>query len=99
MKLILGFAFLFVLSMSAWAQPACGPKSEVKTFLTSEHKEKQIAIGLSKNGSLVELFTKQDGSTWSILITTPGGMACLVLMGEHWEQLVWRTATSLRKRN
>jgi hypothetical protein len=37
---------------------------------------------------VVEVLADSAGSTWSIIITMPDGMACIVASGEHWEPLL-----------
>ncbi len=32
----------------------------------------------------MEVLSTGDGDTWSIIITTPKGMSCLVAAGEGW---------------
>ncbi len=43
-----------------------------------------MAIGLTGNGSVIELFTTGDGSTWTIVITSPDGLSRVVAAGESW---------------
>ena len=40
--------------------------------------------GNSAEGALVEVLTTEDGNTWSILLTNPDGVSCLVASGEGW---------------
>ena len=40
-----------------------------------------------KNGKLVEVLTNASGETWSIIITSPQGVSCLVATGEGWRKL------------
>ena len=35
-------------------------------------------------GGVVEILTSPDGNTWTIIVTTPQGMSCLVAAGEGW---------------
>jgi hypothetical protein len=44
-------------------------------------------IGLTDAGNLLEVLSADDGSTWSIIVTTPDGMSCLVATGEAWKEL------------
>ena len=43
-------------------------------------------MGLSTDGGLIEIYSSEDG-TWTILITRPSGVACLVAAGDSWEEL------------
>ena len=53
--------------------------------LENKYSEKPVAFGLANNGGAIEVLTTEDGSTWTIVITLPNGMTCLVAAGEDWE--------------
>lgn len=72
------------------AQPnhACTDRASALTHLSKKFSEEPVAIGLANNGGVVEVLTDTGGSTWSIIITMPNGLACIVAAGEHWEPLL-----------
>jgi len=41
-------------------------------------------MGVSTNGSLVELYTSENG-TWTLMLTRPDGVSCLIAAGQNWE--------------
>ena len=45
-------------------------------------------MGVSKDGGVVEILTSGPGSTFTIIVTTPNGMTCMVAAGDSWENLV-----------
>ena len=45
-----------------------------------------MAIGVT-NGRLVELLTAKDGLTWTIILTSPQGVSCLIASGDGWRPL------------
>ncbi len=53
-------------------------------ILSEKYSEAPIAVGVTNNGGLVEVLSTGDGNTWSIIITSPQGMSCLVAAGEGW---------------
>ena len=67
--------------------PPCGSRPEILKQLSSRFKEAPVALGLSRNGSVVEVLTSEDGETWTILVSQPNGPSCLVAIGEGWEEL------------
>lgn len=71
------------------AQPShsCTDRTSALTHLAKKYSEAPVAIGLASNGGVVEVLSEPAGSTWSIIITIPHGMACIVVSGEHWEPL------------
>lgn len=70
----------------ATAQPVCGDRAEILENLAKFHTEQPQAMGLSTDGKLVEVLVSATGS-WSILVSLPSQMTCLVATGEHWERL------------
>ena len=84
--LTLGTA-LTLLSSAAVAAPQCNTRDYVLDLLSDKYSEAPIAIGVANNGGLVEVLATGDGDTWSIIITTPQGMSCLVAAGEGWQAL------------
>ncbi len=82
-----------ILSEAADAAPAtCGQRADVLARLARQFNEVPAAIGLDNSGSLIEVLTTDDGATWSIVITTPRGVSCVVATGESWQELTRTTA-------
>ncbi len=44
-------------------------------------------MGVSKDGGLVEVLTSGPGSTFTIIVTMPNGLTCMVAAGDSWESL------------
>ena len=89
-RLLLAIAFVTLLPWSALAQsqPAqCNTRDVIVGLLSEKYSELPVAVGLANNGGLVEVLSSSDGSTWSIIITSPKGMSCLVAAGEAWQSL------------
>ncbi len=80
---VLGAAFVLA-SSSAFAAPQCNDRDKVLELLSEKYSEAPVAIGVGNNGGLVEVLSTGDGNTWSIIITSPQGMSCLVAAGEGW---------------
>ena len=85
MRTLIAAAMLAGLTTSASAL-VCGPHTIIVDTLAEKHGETRVASGVSSNGALVEVFASEDGSTWTVVVTGPTGMPCLVLDGEFWEQ-------------
>ena len=62
----------------------CGKRGVIAQKLHQEYAEAPIGAGLASSGYLVEIFAS-SGGTWTIVITQPGGTACLVASGSNWE--------------
>jgi len=75
------------ISATAAAEPQCDRRDNVLKLLSKKYKENPVAVGVTNNGGLVEVLSANEGSTWSIIVTTPKGMSCLVAAGEGWREL------------
>jgi hypothetical protein len=64
--------------------PVCGERTALMNQLKGKYAELPKSMGLAANGSVLEVLTAKTG-TWTILLTTPQGVTCLIAAGEHWE--------------
>ena len=64
---------------------SCAKRSTVVSALKKDYKEVQQAIGLSNGGGLIEIFVSPRGS-FSITITNPSQITCIISAGEHWNK-------------
>lgn len=78
-----GLAFLHFAN-SAFAGPPCAPRDQVLAHLGSKYAETRRAIGIAGESTVMELFAAESG-TWTITVTTPEGMTCLVASGQGFE--------------
>ena len=62
----------------------CGDHTEITSRLGKTYGESRAGLGLLDDGRMVEIFTSRRG-TWSMLVTAPGGVTCLVASGEAWQ--------------
>ena len=83
---LLALVLLLGVQSSASAQSACASHAELTKQLGSAYSEAQVAVGLASNGGVVEVFSTDDGSSWTIVMTMPTGMSCVVASGEAWER-------------
>jgi hypothetical protein len=70
----------------AQAQQVCAERIGVLKQLDKAHNEAPQALGLTASGQVVELLTSDKG-TWTIIVTAPTGMSCLIAAGESWENI------------
>lgn len=71
----------------AVGQETCPTRETVSEYLAGEFQEAPIAMGLANNGGVIELYTSDDRTTWTIMITMPDGSSCMVAAGRAWESL------------
>jgi hypothetical protein len=73
---------LFLAAGPALAQqPTCFPYADIASALDAEAHETPVARMLDSRGRVVEILATADGSTYTILIVAPEGMACAVSVG------------------
>ena len=87
LRFVIAFLIAILVSMPAAAQTICGKRGELLGKLNGTYTETPSAMGLSNNGGVVEILTSPKGDTWTIIITMPNGMSCLVAAGENWEEM------------
>lgn len=81
-------ASIAILSSPALAaNKQCNNRDKVLGMLATKYKEVPVALGVTNNGGLIEVLSAGDGTTWTIIITTPQGMSCLVAAGEGWRKV------------
>ena len=86
--LALSTCFLLAITTSAAAQqPLCTERSEVVNQLSSQYSEATVAMGIANNGGVVEILSSQRGTSWTIILTMPNGVSCMIAAGENWESL------------
>lgn len=86
--LSLGFAGVILAVNAAEAQGArCAPRDVVVAQLADRYTETRRAIGLAANQMVMEVYASQDSGSWSITVTTPDGLTCLVASGQGFEAL------------
>lgn len=86
---ILGLLLPIILGLTLSSKPAdarsqCDTRESVLSQLADNYREEPVALGVTHTGGLIEVLTTKDGGTWSIIITSPQGISCLVAAGEGW---------------
>ncbi len=84
--LALALALVCAGAASAAAAP-CKPRQFALELLARKYDETVIAAGVVQDGRLIEVTASEGGATWTILISTPRGLSCLLAAGEGWRSL------------
>ena len=66
---------------------ACAPREAVVERLASDYGEARQSIGLGNNNSVIEVFASTETGSWTITVTLPSGMTCLMASGQAFEAL------------
>ena len=64
--------------------PPCAPRADMLKHLSDKYKELPREMGVTLSGGLMELLISDDKSTWTLLITSPDKITCLLAAGENW---------------
>lgn len=70
----------------AMAESVCANRDIIVTRLQQDYSEAPSAVGMSESGAVIEVLAARDGTTWTILMTTPDGLSCVIATGEAWER-------------
>ena len=89
LTLSLGIGAMILATSHAFGQSNrnCGERDFVLERLASRYGESRQSIGLGANNQVVEVFASLETGTWTITVTNPAGMTCLVASGQSFETL------------
>ncbi len=73
-------------SSPAQAQAMCGERGAIVASLEKTYSEAPVSVGLASNGAIIEIFASPTG-TFTIILTQPNGLTCVMAAGEYWEDL------------
>ena len=77
-----GLATLFALPADA-QNMLCAQREMVLDELTGRYGEEVRGMGLAHQNRIVEVFVSEETGTWTITVTSPNGMTCLMAAGQH----------------
>ena len=81
---VVAFCAAALIPTAAAAEPNCNETDRTHELLAKKFQETPIGAGVTSKGGLIELLTTRDGATWTIIISTPQGLSCLLASGEGW---------------
>ncbi|MBK18414.1 MAG: hypothetical protein CMM52_06210 [Rhodospirillaceae bacterium] len=80
-------ASLGVFSPASAQQPMCTDRTQVIAQLSQQYSEAPVAMGVANNGGVLEILSSSAGKSWTIILTMPNGVSCMLAAGENWEAL------------
>lgn len=81
-------ALALALPAKAQQAPRCAPRAEVLDLLEKRYSETLRAIGMTRGQAVMELYASDDDGSWTLLMTLPNGLACMMGAGTAFEALV-----------
>ena len=85
-ELVLALSCFVALAVPAQAQAPCGSRIDIVKMLGSKYRETPHALGIANQANLLEVYTSASGS-WTILLTKPQGVSCIIGTGQSWEDV------------
>lgn len=87
--LSLGFGGLILATNHAYGQQTarCGDRDGMLAKLAEGYGETRRGLGLAANNAVVEVFVSDQTGTWTITVTLPSGVTCLLAAGNNYEAL------------
>ena len=88
--------FVLALALTSLAGPAmaqgaaCAPRDVVVKRLAEAYGETRRAMGLGGQGAVVEVFASDSSGSWTITVTGPDGITCLIAAGQAFESMAKR---------
>ena len=65
----------------------CAPREDAVAYLAQEFGESRQGIGLTSDGTVMEMFSSRETGTWTITVTRPDGTTCMIASGVGYEGL------------
>lgn len=83
--LSLGFAGLILATQAGFAASQCGARDTVISTLAEKYGETRRGMGIAANNGMVEVFASDASGSWTITVTLPDGMTCLIASGQSYQ--------------
>lgn len=65
----------------------CAPRAAVVQRLAEGYGETRQSMGLGANDAVIEVFASPASGSWTITVTGPDGITCLVASGQAFESM------------
>lgn len=87
LALSLGFVAVLAATQASFAQQPgrCAERNTVVERLAGTYGETRRSIGMAPNNSVVEMYASKETGSWTITVTHPNGMTCMVAAGTSFE--------------
>lgn len=78
-------AMLLTAKMAPAQTRNCAPHDAIVARLAAGYSETRQMMAINGANGLLEVFASSETGTWTITLTKPGGMTCIVAAGEHYQ--------------
>jgi len=77
-------ALALLLGAGTASAQACATFDTMSKQLEQRYAEAPVGGGLAQTGKLLQVFAAKDGSSWTVILTRPDGISCIVAAGRQW---------------
>jgi hypothetical protein len=85
-KMTMGLGIMVLAAQQVQAR-TCGPRDDVIKRLTETYGETRQGIGIARQGAVMEVYASATSGSWTITVTLPDGMTCLIASGQSYEDM------------
>ena len=71
-------------------QIGCAEQMKVDKTLRERYSEAPIRRGYTSAGTIAQLYSSENGETWSLTMLFPDGSECLIITGEKLKEVPWQ---------
>ena len=77
------FAVLMLCAVPAGATTVCYPREQMVTYISRDFSATQIANGIVRPFSVMELWVSQEDGDWIVVTTDLDNNSCIIAYGEN----------------
>ncbi len=83
-KMTMGLGIMVLAAQQVQAR-TCGPREDILKRLVETYGETRRGIGIARQGAVMEIYASDQTGSWTITVTLPDGITCLVASGQAFE--------------
>lgn len=83
-KMTMGLGIMVLAAQQVQAR-TCGPREDILKRLVETFGETRRGIGIERQGAVMEIYASDQTGSWTITVTLPDGITCLVASGQAYE--------------
>ncbi len=85
-KMTMGLGIMALAAQQVHAQN-CAPREDIIQRLAETYGETRRGIGIARQGSVMEVYASDSSGSWTITVTLPDGVTCLIASGQAYEDV------------
>ena len=85
-KMTMGLGIMVLAAQQVQAQN-CAPREDIIQRLAETYGETRRGIGIARQGAVMEVYASDSSGSWTITVTLPDGVTCLIASGQAYEDV------------